>query len=63
MKWFNNIFVEDAICRIQVPNRPTDKLLRILITNKYLVRGVGLVIGGYVATGTITEKTQLLIGP
>jgi GTPase len=33
------------------------------IDSKYDVKGIGLVIGGFVYNGTITEKTTMLLGP
>ena len=53
----------EALDSLLPPPRPTDKPLRMNISNVYSVSGIGTVACGRIETGILTQGTILTIGP
>ncbi|KAJ6237486.1 translation factor [Anaeramoeba flamelloides] len=63
MGWYTGPTLYQALERLQEPKRATDQPLRLVVKNKYKIMGVGTVVTGIVASGTIARGTKLILAP
>lgn len=63
MSWFNGPTLLEALDALTVPQRATEKPLRVTIQHVFQIAGVGTVATGCVATGVLTPNMTLAFGP
>jgi len=63
MTWYNGPTLLEALDTFQVPQKPTDKPLRLPIQDVYSISGFGTVPVGRVETGVMKPGDQIIIMP
>jgi elongation factor 1-alpha len=63
MPWYTGPSLYDALDKLTIPPKPTDKPLRLPIQDVYTITGVGTVPVGRVETGVLKEGDTLLFMP
>ena len=63
MPWYTGPCLYDALDKLTIPPKPTDKPLRLPIQDVYTITGVGTVPVGRVETGVLKEGDTLLFMP
>ena len=63
MTWYNGPTLLEALDTFQVPQKPTDKPLRLPIQDVYSISGFGTVPVGRVETGVMKPGDQVIIMP
>ncbi len=63
MGWYNGPTLLQAIDEFELPNKPTDKPLRVPIQDVYSITGIGTVPVGKVETGVLKPGQQIHFNP
>ncbi|TFG02581.1 MAG: translation elongation factor EF-1 subunit alpha [Promethearchaeota archaeon] len=63
MPWYKGPTLIDAIDQFEIPDKPTDKPLRLPIQDAYKIKGTGVVPVGRVETGVLKKNDKILIMP
>lgn len=63
MPWYDGPTMVDALDVLEVPDKPTDKDLRIPVQDVYKIKGSGVVPVGRVETGVLKVKDKILVQP
>ncbi|KAJ6241175.1 translation factor [Anaeramoeba flamelloides] len=63
MGWYTGPTLYQALERLQEPKRATDQPFRLAVRDVYNVYGVGIVVRGVVASGTLSEGNQMVLSP
>lgn len=63
MSWWKGGHLMEAIDKLEVPKRLTEKPLRFPLQDVYKIGGVGTVCVGRIETGVVTPGTELVIAP
>jgi len=63
MPWYKGPTLLEAIDQFVVPEKPTDKPLRVPIQDAYKIKGTGVVPVGRVETGILKQGDKIIIKP
>jgi elongation factor 1-alpha len=63
MPWYDGPTLIEAIDQFQVPEKPTNKPLRLPIQDVYRIKGTGVVPVGRVETGILKKGDKIIINP
>jgi len=63
MKWYNGPTLLDALELLKIPEKPTNKPLRLPVQDVYSITGIGTVPVGRVETGTIKPGDKVIFMP
>ncbi len=63
MKWYSGPLLEEALNTFVVPEKPTDKPLRLPVQDVYSITGVGTVPVGRVETGVLKTGDTIIFEP
>ncbi len=63
MPWYKGPCLLDAIDQFEIPDKPTDKPLRLPIQDAYKIKGTGVVPVGRVETGILKKGDKIIIMP
>ena len=63
MPWYKGPTIFEALDEFEMPEKPTDKPLRIPVQEVYTIRGVGTVPVGKVETGTLKMDREIIFMP
>ncbi|MFX1390557.1 MAG: translation elongation factor EF-1 subunit alpha [Promethearchaeota archaeon] len=63
MPWYDGPTLIDAIDEFVLPDKPTDKPLRLPIQDSYRIKGTGVVPVGRVETGVLKKGDKIIIMP
>ncbi len=63
MKWYSGPLLEEALNTFVVPEKPTDKPLRLPVQDVYSITGVGTVPVGRVETGVLKAGDTIIFEP
>ena len=63
MPWYNGMTLFEAIDKIQMPPKPTDRPLRLPIQDVYKISGIGTVPVGKIETGVLNVGKTVVFNP
>ena len=63
MSWYNGMTLFEAIDKIQMPPKPTDRPLRLPIQDVYKISGIGTVPVGKIETGVLNAGKTVVFNP
>jgi len=63
MPWYNGMTLFEAIDKIQMPPKPTDRPLRLPIQDVYKISGIGTVPVGKIETGVLNAGKTVVFNP
>ena len=63
MSWYNGMTLFEAIDKIQMPPKPTDRPLRLPIQDVYKISGIGTVPVGKIETGVLNVGKTVVFNP
>jgi len=63
MPWYNGVTLFEAIDKIQMPPKPTDRPLRLPIQDVYKISGIGTVPVGKIETGVLNVGKTVVFNP
>ena len=63
MPWYDGPTLLEAIDKFEVPDKPTDKPLRLPIQDAYKIKGTGVVPVGRVESGVLKKGDKIIIMP
>ena len=63
MPWYNGMTLFEAIDKIQMPPKPTDRPLRLPIQDVYKISGIGTVPVGKIETGVLNASKTVVFNP
>jgi elongation factor 1-alpha len=63
MPWYKGPTLIEAIDQFQIPEKPTNKPLRLPIQDVYRIKGTGVVPVGRVETGILKKGDKIIINP
>lgn len=63
MPWYNGPTLLQAFDKLEVPEKPTDKPLRLPIQDVYSIQGIGTVPSGRVETGVMKPGDKIVFTP
>ena len=63
MSWYNGMTLFEAIDKIQMPPKPTDRPLRLPIQDVYKISGIGTVPVGKLETGVLNAGKTVVFNP
>ena len=63
MPWYKGPYLIEALDNLSVPEKPTNKPLRIPVQDVYKIKGAGVVPVGRVETGVIKIKQNVVVMP
>ncbi len=63
MPWYTGPTLVEALDALKVPDKPTDKALRVPVQDVYKIKGAGVVPVGRVETGVMKVKDKVMVQP
>jgi elongation factor 1-alpha len=63
LSWYDGPTLLDAIDNFEIPEKPTNKPLRVPIQDAYSIKGTGVVPVGRVETGVLKKNDKIVIMP
>jgi len=63
MKWWKGPTLVDALDALPVPDKPSDKPLRLPVQDVYKIKGAGVVPVGRIETGVLKVSSQVNVAP